>query len=57
MTAIYERFLNGRALRKSEQVTLNNIGYETIELPRGNGWAILYRRGVWGITRQHGSND
>jgi len=32
MTYSYERFLNGRALRTSEKVTLNNIGYETIEL-------------------------
>ncbi|GEL04677.1 hypothetical protein [Rummeliibacillus stabekisii] len=34
MTYSYERFLNGMALRTSEQVTLNNIGYETIELYR-----------------------
>lgn len=34
MTYSYERFLNGMALRASEQVTLNNIGYETIELYR-----------------------
>lgn len=32
MTYSYERFLKGMALRTSEQVTLNDIGYETIEL-------------------------
>lgn len=32
MTYSYERFLKGIALRTSEQVTLNDIGYETIEL-------------------------
>lgn len=32
MTYSYERFLKGMALRISEQVTLNDIGYETIEL-------------------------
>lgn len=28
----YERFLKGMSLRTNEQVTLNDIGYETIEL-------------------------
>ncbi|WP_150283506.1 hypothetical protein [Rummeliibacillus sp. TYF-LIM-RU47] len=28
----YERFLKGMALRTSDQVTLNDIGYENIEL-------------------------
>lgn len=28
----YERFLKGMSLRTSEEVTLNDIGYETIEL-------------------------
>ncbi|QOV10477.1 hypothetical protein [Viridibacillus arvi] len=32
MTYSYERFLKGMALRTSDQVTLNDIGYETIEL-------------------------
>lgn len=32
MTYSYERFLKGMALRTSELVTLNDIGYETIEL-------------------------
>lgn len=32
MTYSYERFLKGMALRTSDQVTLNEIGYETIEL-------------------------
>lgn len=32
MTYSYERFLKGIKLRTSEQVTLNYIGYETIEL-------------------------
>lgn len=32
MTYSYERFLKGIKLRTTEQVTLNDIGYETIEL-------------------------
>lgn len=32
MTYSYERFLKGMSLRTDEQVTLNDIGYETIEL-------------------------
>ena len=32
MTNSYERFLEGIAIRTSDQVTLNDIGYETIEL-------------------------
>lgn len=32
MTYSYERFLKGMALRTSDHVTLNDIGYETIEL-------------------------
>ncbi|MBK3494794.1 hypothetical protein JFL43_07965 [Viridibacillus sp. YIM B01967] len=32
MTYSYERFLKGMALITSDQVTLNDIGYETIEL-------------------------
>ena len=32
MTYSYERFLNGMALRTTEQVTLKDIGYESIEL-------------------------
>lgn len=34
MTYSYERFLNGMALRTTEQVTLNSIGHETIELQK-----------------------
>lgn len=34
MTYSYERFLKGMALRTSEQVTLDSIGYETIELQK-----------------------
>lgn len=32
MTYSYERFLNGMALRTKDHITLNDIGYETIEL-------------------------
>lgn len=35
MTYSYEQFLKGMALRASEQVTLENISYETIELNSG----------------------
>lgn len=34
MTYSYERFLNGMVLRTNEQVTLDSIGYETIELQK-----------------------
>lgn len=32
MTYSYERFLNGMALRTNEQITLNSVGFETVEL-------------------------
>lgn len=34
MTYSYERFLKGMVLRTDEQVTLDSIGYETIELQK-----------------------